>query len=205
VSGGTHAPTPRAGPVGYRALTVCGGPSQGPSPSTCFAHSAESRLPLLAGRSTPTQHRPTGHLAVWVWALPRSLAATGGISFDFCAGGTKMFLFPPSPSLVRDPRGYPGGLPHSDIDGSPGVRPLPVASRSRTTSFIGSTTPGHSPSAVSRFRAQRALALRDFSRLLQSMNLVRCLGPGPSRAPSRVVADACSHAGVRWRRGGSNP
>ena len=111
VSGGTHAPTPRAAAVGYRALTVCGGPSQGPSPSTCFAHSAESRLPLLAGRSTPTQHRPTDHLAVWVWALPLSLAATGGISCDFCAGGTKMFLFPPSPSLSRIPGVTLGGCP----------------------------------------------------------------------------------------------
>lgn len=91
-------PQPRAVSVVYRALTVSGGPSQGPSTRYCFAHSVESRLPLLCGRTTPTRHRPTGHLAFSVWAHPISLAATLGISFDFCAGGTKMFLFPPSPS-----------------------------------------------------------------------------------------------------------
>jgi hypothetical protein len=70
-----------------------------------------------------------------------------------------MFPFPPLPSPEGDPGGYARGLPHSDIDGSKAVRRLPVASRSRTTSFIGSTTPGHSPFAVSRFGRPRALAL----------------------------------------------
>jgi hypothetical protein len=59
-----------------------------------------------------------------------------------------MFPFPPLPSTEVDLGGYAKGLPHSDIDGSKGVRPLPVASRSRTTSFFGSPTPGHSPFAV---------------------------------------------------------
>src|SRR5262249_18015645 len=75
----------------------------------------------------------------------------------------------------RDPAGFRGGLPHSDIDGSPGARPLPVASRSRATSFVGSTTPGHPPSAVSRFPRQRALALAISRTLaLARVHLVRC-------------------------------
>ena len=98
MSGGTHVSHPRAVSVVYRALTVSGGPSQGPSTKNCLSHSVESRSPLPRDRTTPKQHRPSGHLAVLVWAHPISLAATLGISFDFCAGGTKMFLFPPLPS-----------------------------------------------------------------------------------------------------------
>ena len=111
MSGGTHVSHLRAVSVVYRALTVSGGPSQGPSTRNCFSHWAEGRLPLPWDRTTPKQHRPSGHLAVLVWALPISLAATLGISFDFCAGGTKMFLFPPSPSLSRIPGVTLGGCP----------------------------------------------------------------------------------------------
>jgi hypothetical protein len=89
---------PRAVLVGYRALTVSGGPSQGPSPKNCFAHSGKRCASFLGDRTTPTPYRPRSHLRGWVWALPVSLAATSGISIDFCAGGTKMFLFPPLPS-----------------------------------------------------------------------------------------------------------
>jgi hypothetical protein len=74
-----------------------------------------------------------------------------------------MFPFPPLPSSKEDPAGYRGGLPHSDIDGSLGARPLPIASRSRATSFVGSTTPGHPPSAVLRFRAPARPRSCDFS------------------------------------------
>jgi hypothetical protein len=83
---------------------------------------------------------------------------------------------------LRDPRRWARGFPHSDIDGSQGVGPLPVASRSRTASFIGSPTPGHSPFAVCRFERTRALA-RVISQL-DPVNLLRC---------------------PRWRCGGSNP
>jgi hypothetical protein len=99
VSGGTRVPIPRCALVAYRALTVSGGPSQGPSAKSSLAHLVESRSPLPIGRSTPIPHRPTGHLAESVWALPVSLATTPGISRDFCAGGTKMFPFPPAPTL----------------------------------------------------------------------------------------------------------
>ena len=41
--------------------------------------------------------QPPGRVATaWVWALPRSLATTGGIIILFSfPGGTKMFQFPP--------------------------------------------------------------------------------------------------------------
>ena len=59
----------------YGALTLSGGPFQ----------AASARLPLRTGLapSGPYNPGPEGP----VWALPRSLAATGGISFDFFSWG----------------------------------------------------------------------------------------------------------------------
>ena len=55
-----------------------------------------------------------------VWALPRSLATTGGIIHLFSLpGGTKMFQFPPFASLTgSDSRLAAAGLSHSEISGS---------------------------------------------------------------------------------------
>jgi hypothetical protein len=94
----------------YRALTVCGGPSQGPSAPHGFAHSVLSRSKQIDGRSTPRCHRPTDHSDTTVWASPRSLAATRGISADFLADATEMFPFASRPSRRISPcqeRGSP--------------------------------------------------------------------------------------------------
>ena len=59
-----------------------------------------------------------------VWAIPRSLAATSGITVLFSfPGGTEMVHFPTLPSATYVfSRRYPGisqgGLPHSEIAGS---------------------------------------------------------------------------------------
>ena len=55
-----------------------------------------------------------------VWALPRSLATTGGIIHLFSLpGGTKMFQFPPFASLIdSDNCLVAAGLSHSEISGS---------------------------------------------------------------------------------------
>jgi|SRR5579884_1610834 hypothetical protein len=66
-----------------------------------------------------------------------------------------MFPFPPAPPTGVGRAASRTGFPHSDIRGSPGGWPLPAASRSRPTSFLGSTAPGHPPSAVSRVRPTR--------------------------------------------------
>ena len=94
-----------------------------------------------------------------------------------------MFQFPPLSSRDRDSRGSSRGLPHSDIDGSLGGRPLPVASRSRPTSFFDSTTPGHSPSAVSRFSPEHALALA-MSSIFSSSRAIDELGKVPRPSPA---------------------
>ena len=63
----------------------------------------------------------TGVATSAVWALPRSLATTGGIIKLFSLpGGTKMFQFPPFASLqsVRITGLQPAGLSHSEIPGS---------------------------------------------------------------------------------------
>ena len=55
-----------------------------------------------------------------VWAVPRSLATTGGIIHLFSLPtGTKMFQFPPLASHIHVMRGLqPRGLSHSGIPGS---------------------------------------------------------------------------------------
>ena len=59
----------------YGALTLFGGPFQ----------AASATIPMRTGQapSRPYNPGPEGP----VWALPRSLAATGGISFDFFSWG----------------------------------------------------------------------------------------------------------------------
>ena len=96
----------------YGALTRSGRPSQ-----TVRLSSRHRRLP----RRRPSTPRSSPHA---VWAPPRSLAATGGISFDFFSCGyldgslprvspphTISFMCGCSPFQVS-------GLPHSDIPGS---------------------------------------------------------------------------------------
>ena len=63
-----------------------------------------------------------------VWALPRSLATTGGIIKLFSLPrGTKMFQFPrfASPNLAVIPAYCAGGLSHSEIRGSRVICTLP--------------------------------------------------------------------------------
>jgi hypothetical protein len=67
-----------------------------------------------------------------VWAIPRSIATTEGITFLFYfPPGTKMFQFPGFASALRRiPRLHRGGLPHSDTCGCNGYLLLPADYRS---------------------------------------------------------------------------
>ncbi len=86
--------------VAYRTLTLCGDPFQRSSADQ-KASSARRLPPPPARPFNPAQASPAGCAARTVWALPRSLAATGGI-FSF-PRGTEMFQFPRYP-LTRSPR-----------------------------------------------------------------------------------------------------
>ena len=89
-----------------------------------------------------------------VWALPRSLATTGGIiSLFSLPAGTKMFQFPAFASLqyIRITGLQPAGLSHSEIRGSRDICSYPrliaachVLHRLRE--------PRHPPDALSSFR-----------------------------------------------------
>ncbi len=81
-----------------------------------------------------------------VWAIPRSLATTGGIILLFSSPrGTKMFQFPRFASLLMAviPELKTGGLSHSEICGSKIICIYPQL----ITSFIASVSLGirHTP------------------------------------------------------------
>ena len=82
---------------GYRYA----GADFGYGPLTLY-RGAFQRLPLACATCNVPVLQPPGRVATpWVWALPRSLATTGGIInlFSFPAG-TKMFQFPALASLA---------------------------------------------------------------------------------------------------------
>jgi hypothetical protein len=101
----------------YGAITRYGGPFQVPSVIKISSISESYNTPHLArlgkSKDSKCQKSKFGSLAFWyfgilpnavrygVWAVPRSLATTKGISFDFFSLGTKMFQFSkyPLPSL----------------------------------------------------------------------------------------------------------
>ena len=90
----------------YRAFTVCGVTFQ--------------TLPLATLLATSRSYNPTGAGTPMVWATPRSLATTGGITFCFLfLRVLRCFSSPGSPPCtawmaVRQT----AGLPHSGIRGS---------------------------------------------------------------------------------------
>ena len=78
---------------------------------------ARGRLPPPSRSSNPHLAAPVSSYARWVWAPPRSLAATRGIFSS--PRGTQMFHFPRfPPGLLRVMGRAPTGLPHSDSPGS---------------------------------------------------------------------------------------
>ena len=71
----------------YGALTRSGRPSHAvPLPDTFVTRRGELGSPL-AGPTTPRAATPPGCKLARVWAGPRSLAATNGISVDFSSSG----------------------------------------------------------------------------------------------------------------------
>ena len=86
VSCGTRVLLAGAGSFAYRAVTVFGRPFQGRS----ARHRLDNPLAVvpdcLRSPTTPVQQRQHACTEL-VWAVPRSLAATGGIAFAFLSSG----------------------------------------------------------------------------------------------------------------------
>ena len=77
------------------------------------------RLPLTIFLATARSYNPAEAGTSAVWATPRSLATTWGITnlFSF-PPGTKMFQFPGLAPAMRVTGLQPDGLSHSEIRGS---------------------------------------------------------------------------------------
>ena len=89
----------------YAAFMLCG-PTFQRVPLTIFRATSRSYYPCEAGTSQ-------------VWAIPRSLATTGGITILFSLPpGTKMFQFPGFASHCEMTVLQTAGLSHSEISGS---------------------------------------------------------------------------------------
>ncbi len=117
-----------------------------------------SVVPLSKGFSSHAECngavlQPRGCIATNpVWALPRSLATTGGIICLFSLpGGTKMFQFPPFASLItRIGILQIPGLSHSEIRGSRAICALPRLIAAYHV-LHRLNEPRHPPSALSYF------------------------------------------------------
>ena len=95
-------------PFVYRAFTVCGLPFQVIPLKVLIRHWRKSYNPITA-------------VTTMVWAVPRSLATTWGITIVFFSYGY-LDVSVPHVRLRGSLREYPGlrpdGLPHSEISGS---------------------------------------------------------------------------------------
>ena len=98
---GTREPVPESHPLFvYRAVTFSGRPFQALRLKGWLVTFRGGGNRLQTGPTTPRPQRLPAYTAT-VWALPRSLAATKGIS-DLISlpGGTEMFHFPPFASYT---------------------------------------------------------------------------------------------------------
>ena len=72
--------------------------------------------------SNERSYNPAGAVTPAVWAAPRSLATTEGITVLFSLpAGTEMFQFPALAHPLGVTQLHCAGLPHSDTDGSKAV------------------------------------------------------------------------------------
>ena len=149
-------------------------------------HPANGLLPAPRASSNPAVASPAGCAATTVWAPPRSLAATRGILS--LPRGTEMFQFPRCPpGVCQVPGRAPGGLPHSDIPGSPAA----------------SASPGHfaawpRPSSAANAKASTMRPSCGFLVPFPSRRR-RCVGIRPARArgtspPSAVPRRGHDHS-----------
>jgi hypothetical protein len=191
--------------VAYGALTPSGHPFQ-----QCSAgHPLQARmLPHPPARpSYPHTAPPAGSPAAWVWAAPRSLAATKGILS--LPPGTQMFHFPGCPSRhsrarmrgVAPTRVAPFGHPRIT-----GCQRLPGAFRRVAASFLGRLRQGihRAPiSVAAHHRLMPPAPARDVSSH-RSQDRSSVVTPVTRLVPRALPLSTCTPP-TRWSRGESNP
>ena len=115
-----------------------------------FSGAAFQRLPLRSLLAVSCSFYPGGAETPPVWALPRSLATTCGITVVFSSCGYLDVSVP----RVRLPLGMtgrlPAGLPHSDIAGSRAICASPALFAAYHV-LLRLREPRHPPSALLRF------------------------------------------------------
>ena len=115
-----------------------------------FSGAAFQRLPLRSLLAVSCSFYPEGAETPPVWALPRSLATTCGITVVFSSCGYLDVSVP----RVRLPFGMtgrlPAGLPHSDIAGSRAICASPALFAAYHV-LLRLREPRHPPSALLRF------------------------------------------------------
>ena len=151
---GTRDPSRREHPFGYRAVTSCGGPFQTSSPRMLFCHSVWD-VPQPRKASLP------------VWAPPRSLAATDGITVVFFSSGyldVSVPLVCPPAAMDSPPDSRPLRRLGSPIRTSPdrGLLTAPRGSFGVRPVLHRLLAPRHPPCALS------SLSLRCFQKLARS-------------------------------------
>ena len=144
----------------YRTVTVCGPTFQ--------------MVPLTRCRAMPRSYNPAEAGTSAVWAPPRSLATTWGITdlFSF-PPGTKMFQFPGLAPAMRVTGLQPDGLSHSEIRGSRVICTYPrlvaayhVLHRLRE--------PRHPPYALNYFPYLLRIRLLPHARLIYTFSCTFC-------------------------------
>ena len=199
VSRGTHDATPgRIRDAAYGAVTRSGRRFHAVRPARIFVTSRGPGRDLRVARPTPGGRRPAGHSVRPVWAPPRSLATTDGISVISVPRGTEMFQFPRCPPRLtaRCPGMTRSGFPHSGISGSTlvGSSPEPFVAYHALRRHAA---PRHPPSALIRFFSSLCSSALLLPPLLCSVSLHADAHDTPPGAPA--ACERTPNSEVRMR------
>ena len=145
-------------------------------------------------------HNPGTPQGAPVWALPLSLAATQGISFDFFSSGYLDVSVPRVGSLSGD-RTSPAGFPHSDISGSSLACSSPKLFAACHV-LLRRLVPRHPPCALIHLTSNTfAFSAQDFVGLPRSsVDAQQCASFLARRPPTPAseTARSCLMAVGRW-------
>ena len=187
------------GPAGFTPDFSC--PALLRVPASCMPSARTGLSPSSAGRSKPFRYwharscgpyNPAGALTPAVWAPPRSLATTWGITIVFSSYGYLDVSVPhvrPLPGKVAGLQ--PAGLPHSEIRGSMAICAYPRLIAAYHV-LLRLLEPRYPPSALIFFSYVRTCPKASAALVLFSSSF-------------HHVKDLVRHRWRLWRIRGSNP